>query len=159
MARYLVWGRNMYESFLKKYDNTAVFPQWVFRSAVCFSVSSCCCFFLLLMRSQLKTYHANCWLQDPLGKRLPARSFHLLPGAECFEIFRNLPTVLREPSPQETGHVLGIGLPTIRSASWLFTQSCRIKSVSPQQCCRCLRRVGLLEVKYFFPSKMCLFCI
>lgn len=64
------------------------------------SISSSCMFFCF----QLPLLY--CWyipiftgtrIAESSGNCLPALSFHL-PGAECFQIFRNLPNVLWEPS-------------------------------------------------------------
>lgn len=53
---------------------------------------------LLLIHSQLKICMGTSFAESSRNC-LPAHSFHLLPGAECFQIFRNLPNVLWEPSP------------------------------------------------------------
>lgn len=92
------------------------FPQWVFQAAVHFSVSSCCF-------SILDTFPACMGNRTVEFSRnsLPAHSFHLLPGTECFQIFSNLPNILWETNPQESCQVFGLGLFTVWSISSLFS--------------------------------------
>lgn len=126
------------------------------------SISSSCMFFCFQLfsivdpDSQLKICMGT-KIAKSSRNCLPAHCFHLLPGAGFCQIFRNLPNVLWEPSLQESCHDFGLSLPTTWSPSWLFTSPVEFKALFLSRVVHAC--VGLVSLKYFFPSKMCLFCI
>lgn len=75
--------------------------------------------FLLVMHSQIKTFHV---FAESAPEWLPVHSLYVLPCAECLLIFRNLQTILWEPSnPQDCCHVSSLGLLIVWSTSRLLT--------------------------------------
>lgn len=116
--------------------------------------------FLLLMHSHLKIFHANCGCNCRICQIVVACSF-LLSSSWCrmFSDFQK--SIKHSLGTQSTGELPHLWPRSLYNLEHLLIvhQSCRVKSVTLQQCCVCICWVGLLELKYFFPSKMCLFCI